>query len=406
MEKRHSSQLARLVNGITAIVFGLSVTAPVLMINPLVSAQTSQVQSRSVSLSDSSASGGSITSGVGSGTNVTYQFQFTTTVAAQSLIIDFCSNTPLIGDSCTAPTGFSTSSATASKPSGASSAIGTWTITKSTNQVKLAGTSAQAAGVQSFNINGITNPSTENSYYARVTTYADGTFGGSTTAYSSATSPGDYKEYGGLAMSTSNTISITARVMETLQFCVLNVTPTAACANADGTNLPNITIGHGTNKVLDGSAVDTAQVYSQLSTNAYHGAVIDAHLNNACGGLSRDGGTTCNIGAVNNGGSTPTAIQPGNTGGKAVFGLNVTNGTGDVGTITADANYSGSNVYGMDTTTAGGQNVTGTFGDQIASSTGPTANVNNTYTFAATAIPTTPAGIYNAEMSLIATGTF
>src|SRR3954465_6654306 len=68
-------------------------------------ASAALLASRSIKLSDSGVSGGTITSGVGSGTSVSYAFSFTTANAAQSLIVDFCANSPIISDTCTAPTG-------------------------------------------------------------------------------------------------------------------------------------------------------------------------------------------------------------------------------------------------------------------------------------------------------------
>jgi hypothetical protein len=90
--------------------------------------------------------------------------------------------------------------------------------------------------------------------------------------------------------------------------------------------------------------------------------------------------------------------------GTAAFGLAVSSGSG----VTASAPYTGataSNYYGMDTTTSG-SNVTTTYGSQVLACTGPVSNINNTWTFAATASNTTPSGIYTANISVIATGTF
>jgi hypothetical protein len=54
-----------------------------------------------------------------------------------------------------------------------------------------------------------------------------------------------------------------------------------------------------------------------------------------------------------------------------------------------------------------GANVTSTYGDQIADTNSTAAaNVNSLLTFAAQASVTTPAGVYSANESLIATGTF
>jgi hypothetical protein len=126
------------------------------------------------------------------------------------------------------------------------------------------------------------------------------------------------------------------------------------------------------------------------------------------------------------------------TAGAAAFGLFVnqyipTSSVGTVGTITPNGTYydenhcgadsantpcplgNGTTWYGMDslsTAANGGTpasnigNVTSTFGSTVASSTGPVYHFDNEYQFAATAALTTPAGIYSANMSLIATGTF
>ena len=59
----------------------------------------------------------------------------------------------------------------------------------------------------------------------------------------------------------------------------------------------------------------------------------------------------------------------------------------------------------MDDATAG-NDVTGVFGSLISMSTVPLDGIENTLTFAATATVTTPAGLYSANMTIIATGTF
>jgi hypothetical protein len=117
---------------------------------------------------------------------------------------------------------------------------------------------------------------------------------------------------------------------------------------------------------------------------------------NTCGGLSSDGGTTCSIPAA---GATPVTLTNTNGG----FGLYVNAGSGGTGTVTPNANYNDgtSTHYAMNTT-----NVTSTYGDAIESSSAPVSSVNNQLTFAAIAKATTPAGVYTATMTLIATGTF
>lgn len=413
-------------------------------------ASAAQLSSRSIQLTDSGNSGGTITTGVGSGTAVKYQVSFTTSAAASSLVIDFCSTSPLISDTCTAPAGLVTTGATLVGVTGNITTAG-WTIsTPSASQIKVAlGTgSAATAGAQIFRVDGITNPSAVGSYYARITTYTNATFG----TYASATSPGNYVDYGGVAMSTTNTITITARVQEQLTFCVTAADPDTWTGGTAGdcaatqvaASPPAITIGHGgPPKVLDQTAVDFANVWSQLTTNASKGAVINMRNNNlTCthpgagavgGGLSSDGGTTCNIPAANAGSATPAAL----TAGTAAFGMHATTyvpavSAGAIGSVTPTAPYndgvhvsassSAGNTpastvfYGMDNATATGPSggsfasyngaVSGLFGSSVATTTAPVYRADNRYTFAATAALTTPAGIYVANINMIATGTF
>jgi hypothetical protein len=242
----------------------------------------------------------------------------------------------------------------------------------------------------------VTNINVARSFYARITTYTDTAYGG----YASATSLGTYSDYGGIALSTANTISVTARVMETLVFCVSGSSPTSACG---GVTTPTVTLGHGTPAVIDAQNVDdngtVTPTYTQLSTNAASGATVRMKNSNACGGLSKDGGSTCDIAATNAGG-TAAAI----TAGSAKFGLGVGAGSGGTGTVNPSTEYAASSGYGMDPSSSTG--VTSTYGDTIMSSSAPVSSVNNQLTFAATAGTTTPAGVYTATMTLIATGVF
>jgi hypothetical protein len=413
-----------------------------------VKVRAAQLGSRSITLSDSGPSGGTITSGVGSGANVTYRFSFTTSASADSLVVDFCdgtASTPIINDACTAPTGMNAGSATVvGSGAGDTGNINGWTITPAASQIKLAkgGGSTAAAGSQVFSVTGITNQSTIGTFYARVYTYTNGTFG----TYASATSVGNFVDYGGFALSTNRIISITARVQESLTFCVSGAnqntwTTNHDCSDPSAATAPSLTLGHGSpTPILDSNNVDYGTVFSQLSTNATYGATIAMrNSNSTCSndggttfpsGLSADGGTTC---AIPGAGDTAVAIVAG----VAKFGMFVWDSQqdlGGVGTITPAATYhdnahddftvggvassnfndSGAIVptdvfYGMDYTTAQTTqfgNVRTTFGSVVATCSGPVYRANSAYTFAATASLTTPAGVYSANLDLIATGTF
>jgi hypothetical protein len=248
--------------------------------------------------------------------------------------------------------------------------------------------------------------------------------------YSNAGTPGNYLDYGGVALSTANVITITARVQEQLTFCVSGAaqstwTTSHNCSDPNAATAPAITLGHGTPPILDSSAVDTGSAYSQVSTNATHGVAINmVNSNQTCtdtgggtgGGLSADFGSTCAIPPINGGSGAGASAM---TAGSAAFGLFVPQSsddagvTGSTGSVAPTADYyNGSHntfptnvYYGMDNSTSG-NNVSSTFGSTVASSATPVYGVDNTYDFAATASLTTPAGIYTGNMALIATGTF
>jgi hypothetical protein len=438
---------------------------------------TKQFSSRSIQMSDSAPSGNAlIPTGVGSGTNATYQVTFTGTHQAGSMVIDFCLEDPIIGDACSRPVGMVTLTSganpiTLTPVSGTVGAAGDgWTVTSTTNgqlELKDDGVSAhdiQAGATEVFDLNHISNPSqvgtptstTVGTFYGRMYDWPGNSYGaqgGFNTPYQGPTAPNPpnlnsdslhnlYSDYGGIALSTAAVISITARVQEQLTFCIAGIAPSSWTPNFDCSssvvtaNPPNLTLGSfsGPTRVLSPQVVDNnatsgtnTPIFSQLSTNATHGAVIDMRDSNlnetpACGGLSADG-TTCGIPAINGGsGAGASAMANGQTGGAA-FGLFVSTSSnslgGGVGTLTpASAYYNATHAaadpnnplgadtwYGMDTQTSG-NNTTSLFGSTLATTAGPVYKVDTNYVFAATAGLTTPAGIYTANLVMMATGTF
>lgn len=363
-----------------AILFGAS--APVVL--TAVASAATQVTTRSIQIGNSTV-----------GATTSYKVSFTPQSAGDlSLVIDFCDESPIIGGTCTVTNGvtFASSTLTASNlPTG-------WTtIATSGSTVKVAGTTtALTSGTAySFTITGVVNPTgtastvgATGSFYGRLYTYGTNTYG----TYVSATSVGNDQEYGGDALSTVANINITATVMETLTFCASTVAPGTDCT---GTTAPTLTLGSGSPITL-GTAVSTASAYTQLSTNALSGAVVSLKTTSSttCSGLSRDGGATCPIAAI--------GAFAAMTAGSGTFGLNVANGTGGTGTVTANSNYgTTAGSYGMGTAAP-----YSTYGDPIESSTGAVANVNSALTYAANAAVTTPAGVYTTTEALIATGTF
>jgi hypothetical protein len=422
---------------------------------PSVSAIGGQVLSRKITLSDNQVSGGAT-----GGTGVSYDVYANSASAytLKGIVVDFCSGatSPIIGTTCTAPTGMSLGTPTFTPDTTTTNAINTtgWTAATIqsgrafalTNATGITTTTASTNSILHFTITGVTNPSTLGTFYARIMTF---TSTATALAYT-ATTPGSYQDYGGFALSTANPVSITARVQETLTYCVSGLDMSGASTGiqfASGTSCaaettPTFVLGHGgttqSTFTIDNSQTDTDVAYTQISTNASQGAVVRMKNFNTCSnaGLSSNGGTTCNISGVAGTsipspslGSVPAAITAGTTG----FGLYVSTGAATTGvstssgTYTPDANYHDASHtteptvstvnslpyysanpnlwYGDDQDATSG--VGTTYGDVVATTGGaPCSQMNNHLVFGVTAGLTIPAGIYTATIGFIATGTF
>jgi len=367
--QKHTNVLRRCLFGLTAILLTAAAVMPAINHK----AMAAQLTSRSVQLSNSN----------NGATGVTYLISFTTATAAvlKSFVVDFCDNDPIIGDStCTAPTGFSVGTPTATQTG---LPAGTWTAASANSGRTLTmtnaanSTSTPASTAVTFTLTTATNPTTDNhSFYARILDYVNATGANSAATYAPG-AEGTYTDGGGVAMSTGKVINITARVMESLAFCVYGTT----CGDD-----PSMTIGHGTNNILDATAVDTKTANFSISTNAQSGATI------------RMKGDTLKAGTNSIPAAGATAITF--AAGTADFGMRIsTTGTN----ITATAPYNGGSgsQYAYNTT-----NTLSTYGDNIATLSGPVNSSVTTMTFAATAANTTPAGIYTTTSQLIATGQF
>ena len=347
-----------------------------------------QVTSRSIEMSSSAPSA----------TSTTYAVSFTTatTGTIAGIVVDFCSNDPIIGDACTAPTGFTVGTPTVS---GQSANISTLTTAASANTgrtLELTGTGAsvKSGSVVSFNLTTATKPSAANTtFYARIFTFA--TTGAVTTWASTAdgSSTTGVVDAGGVALSTTVALTITAKVQEQLTFCIY----TGANCAAGGTS---VALGD-THGVLSSSGpyVDKTTHYD-VATNASSGVAI------------RVQGSTLTAGSFTIPGMTTATTS---SAGTSQFGMCTYESSGSA--ITPVANY---NTNCSSTTQTAGTGSTGgagtsnfyfpaatstTYGDVIAnvvagaSSTGIVAFLGNISL-------TQQAGIYTTALKFIATGTF
>lgn len=322
-------------------------------------ASAATVTDRSIELSSSSK--GTLTSGQ----NVTYNVAFTTATAARAVAIQFCSDTPLIGEDCAAPAGMSLASANVPSINGGSNDSRPTVVASMGPVIVIGNDDWDTPDDVTFEITGITNPSSAGPLYARIITYAGADMA---TAIASATddydasdndgiggvgtvgaNPAIVKDTGSVALSITDQIGVDAAVLETLTFCAASAAITANCANASS-NLPNLTLGEGTPKALTSSQVSTGDIFTQLSTNAVGGAVVSIKSGNTnCSGLALNGGATCAIAAA---GTTGTF-----TGGTAKLGLFVNpttgsnTGTGTIELTSGDATVTGTGTAWVDTPT-------------------------------------------------------
>jgi len=399
------------------------------------SAEAAQVTSRSIR----------VTSSVISATDVTYNVNFTTgtTSPIQGIVIDFCSNSPLVGTTCTAPAGFDTNEVTLAL--GTQVGVTGFTKDAATTPNKVVLVNAAGASVNSGVAvtiplgtaaanDGLTNPSGLGTYYARIVTYA--TTAGA-TAYDSATvnanNPGTHVDDGGIALSTARQLTVNARVQEQLEFCVGAIASTVidpASTPANCSAFPTATtvdIG-----VVDSAAPSISPVATSsggnntnggvmIRTNAVNGATISyfAEQNGSSGRLKVAGATCSGTTTTFDTGSSTTdqcfnsnADQDHADNNFSVvgekFGMtssSVLRPTGSTTTnLTRDLEYDGTGAA------AGGfawdQSGTNDPATTLASSSSVLDYEMLVLRFAARSAATTPTGSYAVTSTYIATSTF
>ncbi len=379
-------------------VMALSAIAPVL-INATANAY-GLVGSRSIELSSSAQAA----------TDVNYLVSFTTASTSNlgGIVIDFCDNSPIIGDSCTTGANSLNINKATLAISAVTAALTTAGFAKDTTNstaTKLVYTTATpitslaASTALTFTLggagasDGVTNPNTSNTtFYGRILTY---TTAAGATGYVPGT-PGAVVDAGGIALSTANQITVTSKVQERLTFCVYTA---GTCAGGGSA----VSLGD-TNGVLDpaGPYVDKNTKYD-VATNASQGASI------------RLKGDTLKAGAfsINAAGASAVASSAGTE--QFGFCTYTTAGTN----LTPAAPYNNAGCSGT-TQSAGTATPGGATGASFALDT---ANTNTTYgqIFAnATAGPsssgdiaflgnvsnTTEAAIYQTTLTFIATGIY
>lgn len=356
-----------------------------------------QVTERSMALSSSSKDA----------TGVNYTISFKPVVNAGAFVVDFCNDSPLVGQTCTAPADMVTSSAT-SATSGFTD-VAAVTNGGDHNTLRVVG-SMTAGNAVTVELAGITNPSVAGPLYARILTYTDAT---GAEAYTS-TAPGTHLDEGGVAASITDTVGVSGAVLESMIFCAASQAITPSCGDAS-THLPTVKLGTtvGNTTVLDSQDTYEGTVYTQISTNAASGATI--YLKNdttGCGGLARAGAASFAEGC----GIKP-ALAAGINDGDALFGIKTGTAAAAAGapnpngTVRAynggSGAYYNSTIFKMNWVSGDATGVTGPYGDPLLdTNNAPVNDMGMPLTFGASAANNTPAGSYSADISLIATGKF
>lgn len=160
------------------------------------------------------------------GAAASYQVSFTpATTGMTDMLIYFCSNSPLSGQACTTPTGFSLTGATVTAGTGTTGATLDTTANDAGNPGGASGDVIAITGMtlgtsaSTLTINNVTNPTATNTtFYARIQTYSSET--AQKTAYAAGPTDTTEKDNGSVALSTTSTLGVTAAVLESLSFCL------------------------------------------------------------------------------------------------------------------------------------------------------------------------------------------
>ena len=390
-----------------ALLFGFALVVPVVL---SATSQAAQLQSRSIQLANSATGA--------TGVSYTVTFNVAQTATIKGIVVDICSGntSPLIGTACSQPTSFtwggspSITSATINATD-----ISTWTWASAnggrtltaTDATGVAATSGQtvtivvASVANPSDVDVVTGGNQVGTFYGRMITYSDNT---EVTNYdpTDGEATTGYLDVGGAAMSTTNNLTVTARVQENIRFCLYTNGPAQNCATGTGSaiDIPNATTP------LSSSSVSTASAYFNLSSNALSGVNIRMWSNNG------------NEGVLTSGANTITAFGPAvddactadsTTSTVEQFGMRVAPSTA----VTASAPYAcaaGNHGWDADNTAGSGANdattVGSAYGDTVATTAGANDEEESVLEFAAKSALTTEAGIYTTALNYIATGTY
>lgn len=184
-------------------------------------------------------------------TNHEFTFTYESTTTVGSLMFEYCT-TPLFQEACTAPTGLDVSGVTLQGQGGET---GFSVFSATANQVILTRTPAAITQQTSqYVFSNAVNPSTTNTFFVRISSYA------------STDASGAYTDAGTVSNSTTQTIMISTEVPPILNFCVgLKIPGDCSTAEGDFVQLGDLNANF--------TSSGTSQMW--VGTNALNGYSID-----------------------------------------------------------------------------------------------------------------------------------
>jgi hypothetical protein len=457
---------------------GLFVFATIIpLLQPSKAAAYTLLPSRSITM-DSSAEGDSLLDADNDlstdGINVTYHVRFdvaTDTDFFGGIVVEFCNNSPIIGDTNVQCNDIDTTYAFdigAPTVSGQSDGVGeddlpdytgtgpvtddcdlsTFTTATALTNHTLALTTASPVDIAPgatcfFDITTITNPNVPNyTFFARIYTYTEAAEAngytladpnaGIGTANNDAAVPGtnnddDFIDAGGIALSTAEQITITAKVPEKLTFCVYTQdgTPSNTCGTGGTAPQGNaIVLGDNNGSLSDVEEFVNTDAKFTISTNALYNVAVrmKGGTLKTTPGCSDDPTQTCSIDSI--GGADPGS-QTASSAGTEQFGMctyqsvgagltmtvpyddaecnTVVDNSGAIGNgLAGDAGVPAATFGFFNENTVG---TTSTYGDIIATKE-PGSYSTGVLAFLGNIAVTTEAGIYTTTLTFIATGTY
>lgn len=284
-----------------------------------------------------------------------------------SISLQFCANSPLFGQPCTAPTGFDVSGAVLSSQSGETGFSVDMADTTANTLVLTRVPAVTATDSPSYTLDNIVNPTVAGSFYARLQTFA------------SINATGPANDQGGLAMSINSAVQVNATVPPYLLFCT-GVTITGFDCNTisgDYINFGNLASG----------VTSSAESVMVTATNAANGYMLQV-----TGSTMTSGNNTISPMTVRDV-SRPTLGQ---------FGMNLAaNATPNVGadvtgpgTATPTADYGQADFFKF------------LSGDTIATATGVQDFRKLTASYILNIPTSQPVGVYVTTLTYICTANF